>query len=401
MKTSKLLTFLVITVTSPLLRANLPLCETYPKLQKIPHIALGKYPSPLLDKTKEFGNQLNVKTLYIKDDGDSTKMGIPTGNKLRKLEFLLADARNKGFTTVCTLGGAGSNHALETAVCAKLVGMKVVLILDDQCQTSAVQRNIRLMALFSDAIMYADPNICTNNEEFEKYGKRMCDQNGWYFIPIGGSCAIGSVGYVNAVFELKKQLKSLDIPDPDVIYVTLGSAGTAAGIIAGALAAGLKSKIIPVRISFTAEYKSQRLCDCINAVGNFLKQQDPDFYLQGATLAGTQIIVPGLDVEIKHDFSGDDYAATTKLASEAILLLYTACGIKLEHTYTGKTLSALVDNAKKGSLADKFVLFWNTFSYGSFENLLSKISEEKVRGKLPAQMTHYLTDPMQPDDQGI
>ncbi len=147
-----------------ILHANVPLFDKYPKMAKsIPHIKFGNYPSPLV-KVEELSKKLGIKDLYIKDDGYSSDAKILTGNKMRKLEFLLADALKKGYKTVCTVGSAGSNHALETAICAKAVGLKAVLVLDDQRQTSVVIRNLKLMVYFGAAIIYAPPCFDTNEK---------------------------------------------------------------------------------------------------------------------------------------------------------------------------------------------------------------------------------------------
>ena len=388
-------------MSSIMLYSEVPLFDAYPKLSKnISHIKLGHYPSPLI-KASNLSKILDVKDLYIKDDGYSRDLNMPTGNKMRKLEYLLADAKNKGHKTVCTVGSAGSNHALETAACAKKVGLKSVLVLDDQKHTSVVLRNLKLMLYFGAEIIYAAPEYSQSNESLEQYAKEICNKNGYYFIPMGGSNALGSVGYVNAVFELKEQLKEKNISDPDIIYVTLGSAGTASGIIVGAKAVGLKSKIIPVRISFTPEYKSNVLMNLVNETGEFLKQKDESFPFESAVLVGTQITLPGLDVEINHDFVGAGYAAVTEESSKAILLLYVTNDIKLEHTYSGKTLSALADDAGKGKLKDKVVLFWNTFSYGSFKDFTSQVSDEDAYKNLPPELTHYITDSLQIGDHGV
>ncbi len=247
------------------------------------------------------------------------------------------------------------------------------------------------------------PHVLILMKKWKQHAQEICDKNGYYFIPMGGSNELGSIGYVNAVFELKKQIEEMGIKEPDVIYITLGSCGTAAGVLAGANAAGLKSKIIPVRISFTPEYKAKFLCDLVNKTGKYLKEVDDSFYFETAQLFnnGTQVAIPGLDIEINHDCVGDGYAAVTPKAADAISLLYCATGKKLESTYTGKTLSALIDDANKGILKDKTVLFWNTYSYGLFEEFTSQVSDEQLRKNLPPEFIHYLTDSLQPNDPGI
>ena len=381
----------ILSVLCPFLRA-IPLFDRYPNMTtSIDHLSLGNYPTPLFT-VEGMSASLGIKTLYVKDDGNGCLMG----NKMRKLEFLLAQAKCNGYKTVCTVGGAGSNHALETVICAKSIGMDAVVVLDDQRQTSVVIRNLKLMAYFGAKIMYAP-----TSDSREQYAQEICTNNGYYFIPVGGSNALGSIGFVNAVFEFKKQLEDMRLADPDIIYVTLGSAGTAAGLLVGASAAGLKSKIVIVRISYNPDYKPEWLAKLVNETGDYLKAIDNSFYCEKAELMGAQIRIPQLDVEIRYDCAGQGYAAVTPQAADAISLLYCATGKKLEPTYTGKTLASLVADAQNGILKDKVVLFWNTFSYGKFEELTSSITDQEMISFLPPELTHYLTDPLQMYDQGV
>ena len=218
----------------------------------------------------------------------------------------------------------------------------------------------------------------------------------------GEACDIRSVkadrspiGFVNAAFELKKQLIDLNIPEPDIIYVTLGSCGTAAGLIIGAAAAGLKSKIIPVRISSTPEEKVKNLVYLINKTVIYLNSLDNSFPKNFATLSGTQIKYPGIDVEINHNFVGNGYADITYDASNAVVKFHRLIGKVFEGTYTGKTLAALISDTEKNILKDKSVLFWNTFSHEifAFNNAMFAKSENFVN--LPKDLQHYLYDKLQ------
>lgn len=401
LKTNKLLNnLLVIFILFSSLYSQIPLFNFYPELAtKISHVNLGVYPTPIIN-AQNFAKNLNIKNLYIKDDGYIDMRNIPTGNKMRKLEFLLADAIAKNYKTVCTVGGAGSNHALETLVLAKSLGLDVILMLDDQLQTSSVIRNLKLMANYGAKILYIDP-VYDTSEKIEDYVKDFCEQNNYYFIPVGGSNQVGSLGFVNAAFELKEQIKNLNMQEPDIIYVTLGSAGTAAGLIVGAKLAGLKSKIIPVRISMTSEYKSNILCELINKINIYIKSLGNNFTISHVSVENNQVKYLDLDIEIKHDSAGPEYAFITPEATSAVNLLNNLENIKLETTYTGKTLAALVNDAKNGLLKDKNVLFWNTFSHDNFSFITQNINNEKVFEILPVQMHHYLTDKLQELDPGL
>ncbi|KKP22562.1 MAG: 1-aminocyclopropane-1-carboxylate deaminase [candidate division TM6 bacterium GW2011_GWF2_28_16] len=391
---------LVIFLLFNSLYSQIPLFKYYPELNnKLSHVTLGQYPTSIIN-AQNLAKNLNIKNLYIKDDGYIDSRNIPTGNKMRKLEFLLADAINKNYKTICTVGGAGSNHALETLVLAKSLGLDVVLMLDDQLSTSSVIRNLKLMVNYGAKILYIDP-IYDTSEKIENYVKDFCDKNNYYFIPVGGSNEIGCMGFVNAAFELKEQLKVLNMQEPDIIYVTLGSAGTAAGLIVGAKLAGLKSKIIPVRISMTPEYKSNILCELINKINIYIKNLGNNFIITQASVENNQVKYLDLDIEIKHDFAGPEYAFITQQAASAVNLLNNFENIKLESTYTGKTLAALVNDANNNLLKDKNVLFWNTFSHDNFDKLTNNVTEDMLNSCIPVQMQHYLTDKLQELDPGL
>ncbi|MFA5074529.1 MAG: pyridoxal-phosphate dependent enzyme [Candidatus Babeliales bacterium] len=379
------------------------LFDAYPELKnKISYERIGNYPTPVYNM-KSLAAKYGIKSFYIKDDGvsgykDMQSRIVPSGNKMRKLEFLLADAKKLGFKTVCTVGSAGSNHALETAICAKQVGLETILILNDQRPTSYTIRNLKLMSLFAREVKY-----CAIDDNFKlmEEAQNLCQIEGYYYIPMGGSNSIGDLGYINAMLELKEQIKSGLLEEPDFIYVTLGSAGTAAGIILGAQVAGIKSKIIPVRISFTVDYKTKLLLDLVNETGKWFKQLEPKFSFAP---------LDTLNLNIEHNFAGgedDTYALATLPAAQAIELLAKESlkeigyEVKLDGTYSGKTFSALLDHATKGLLKNKKVLFWNTFSYGKFENFISCVSDEQINKVIDKKLLHYLTDKLQDLDAGV
>ncbi|KKP35833.1 MAG: 1-aminocyclopropane-1-carboxylate deaminase [candidate division TM6 bacterium GW2011_GWF2_32_72] len=374
------------------------LFQAHPKLKR-PIVELGHFPSPIYN-LPTIAKQYNLKNFYVKDDGvkcvkyDAIKAELPSGNKIRKLEFLLAHAKENGYKTVCTVGSAGSNHALATAMCAKQIGLDTILILDDQPVTSAAVRNLKLMTLFAKEIKYTKKNV-------DSEARSLSGTNGYYFIPMGGSDPLGILGFVNAMFELKDQINQGILEEPDYIYVTLGTGGTSAGLIVGAEAAGIKSKIISVRINSEPKKKTEDLLSLINRTRSSIQEIDPCFPCTYKTEDS---------LTIENSFAGGNnkYAVCTQEAADAIKYFYQETKksigfpIKLESTYTGKTLSALFDHANKGLLQNKNVLFWNTFSNGTFEDLTAEFDSDYERfKKIPENMIHYLTDDLQSLDQGI
>ncbi|KKQ10883.1 MAG: D-cysteine desulfhydrase [candidate division TM6 bacterium GW2011_GWF2_36_6] len=234
--------------------ADAPIFKAFPGLQEtLAHITLGTFPTPIL-KTDKFGIFLkdafgiDVKNLYVKQDSLSGRKNTDPaqlfgGNKVRKLEFILADALLCGAETIVTVGDAGSNHALATAIYSKLVGLDCIIMLAPQLNTSYLQRNL-LMDLYYSPTIKAYFSEAQRAVDEIKVSREfiLAEKQSPYYIPMGGSNEVGAVGFVNAAFELKEQIDQKIVPEPDYIYVTLGSAGTAAGFILGCKAAGPKIK---------------------------------------------------------------------------------------------------------------------------------------------------------------
>ncbi len=377
-----------------------PIFKAFPGLQEtLPYITLGTFPTPIL-KADKFGIflkeafSIDAKNLYVKQDNFSGKKNVNDsqlfgGNKVRKLEFILADALLCEAETIVTVGDAGSNHALATAIYSKLVGLDCIIMLAPQLNTSYLQRNLlmdlyyspTIKAYFSEAQRTVDE--VKVSREFILEGKQSP-----YYIPMGGSNEVGAVGFVNAAFELKEQIDQKIIPEPDYIYVTLGSAGTAAGLILGCKAAGLKTKIIAVRISGTPEIKATILKNLIKSTNKYLNMFDKNFPI---------FDIKEEDYSISNEFSGSKYAETTKEGALSIRLLRAFEKIQLDGTYTGKTFAALLsDLITKPELQNKNILFWNTYCSGKF----SEITKDMDYTKLPDLLQGYFRIPVQPLDQG-
>ena len=217
--------------------------KVLPALQsKIPYISLGEYPTPV-KKLENLEEEVGAEGIYFKDDG----IGAPyfAGNKIRKLEFLLADAVYSEAQSIIAIGDAGSNCVLATLAQAKCVGFDdVYCLLGPQLNTSYLRRNL-LLDLFYDGIIKYYQSEEEQEDSIWEHSNKL--QNS-YIVSWGGTCPLGCLGYMNAAFELKKQITEGLLPEPDYIYIPLGSTGTAAGLILGVKLAGLKSKIIPVAI---------------------------------------------------------------------------------------------------------------------------------------------------------
>jgi 1-aminocyclopropane-1-carboxylate deaminase/D-cysteine desulfhydrase-like pyridoxal-dependent ACC family enzyme len=205
-------------------------------------------------------------------------------------------------------------------------------------------------------------------------------------IPPGGSSALGTTGFVSAAFELREQIREGEVPEPDRVYVAMGTMGTAVGLMLGLKAADLKSKVIPVPIvpeRFASARKALKLFEETNSL---LHSVDPSF---------PRFEVSESDIDLRHGFLGQGYAHFTEEGMEAVNLMREAEGIKLEGTYTGKTLAALIRDAKEQNLRDKVVLFWNTYNSRDLSDVTATVDYRQ----LPRCFHRYFEQEVQPLDR--
>ena len=196
----------------------------------LPQLRLGVYPTPFY--RLENISRIYNKSIWIKrDDLCGVALG---GNKVRKLEYLLADAQKQGCDTVFTTGGAQSNHAMLTAACAARLGLRCVLILKKRGVTDR-KGNLVLDDIFGAQVEFMDTD---SYEDIYAEMRERCEVlanqgHKGYIIPVGGSTALGSIGYAECVRELAEQAKEAGIEISHVASAT-GSGGTAAGLLLGA-----------------------------------------------------------------------------------------------------------------------------------------------------------------------
>jgi D-cysteine desulfhydrase len=204
-------------------------------------------------------------------------------------------------------------------------------------------------------------------------------------IPAGGSSPLGAAGFVNAAFELKEQISNGEIPEPDYIYVAAGTMGTAAGLMLGLKAAGLKSRVVSVRVTDLKFTNVKLMLGLIGKINSLLSSLDPSF--------------PALqfsdgDVDMRHDFFGQKYAVFTSEGMAAVSLAERIEGVKLDGTYTGKTFAAIISDSKSRGLKDKVVLFWNTLNSRDFTEEIAGVDYHH----LPRSFHRYFEEEVQPLD---
>jgi 1-aminocyclopropane-1-carboxylate deaminase/D-cysteine desulfhydrase-like pyridoxal-dependent ACC family enzyme len=329
----------------------IPLFEAYQALQgKLPHVALCDLPTPV-EKLEAAGKALNT-TLYIKRDDICGQ--LYGGNKPRRLEFLLARAQAWGVKEVLTFGYAGSNHALATALYARRLGLGSILMLLEQPNANYVRKNLAA-SHSAGAELHHYPNVkgASVGTILQMVRHTLTRGRFPYAITAGGSSPRGTIGYVNAALELKRQIDAGLLPEPQRIYVPFGSMGTAVGLVLGLKVAGLRSQVVGIDVvgeRWASASKAVSLYDRTNALLNSLTPSFPRLPL----LDG--------DLVLKAGFLGDGYAHFTKAGMEAVEFLSRRENTQLDGTYSGKTFAALMADAQAGELTESRVLFWNTYN---------------------------------------
>jgi len=325
----------------------------YPELRTtLPRLALGTGPSPVVPLTR-LSEKLGGPQLWVKNDG--LYGSVYGGNKARKLELIIADALRRGRRTIITVGATGTNHGLATALYGREHGLRTVLLLVEQPVTDRVRRQVWRLHK-AGAVLYRARTVPRAAALAPLVMVRHAD---WrrarlpYFLPAGGSSPLGAVGFVNAALELADQVAAGELPEPAHIFVALGSAGTAAGLLLGLRLAGLRSRLEPVLVSDLTPLSSKKVAGLANRTARLLRQR-------GAPLPRGEIAPE--EVTVLSDWLGDGYGHSTLAGSRAEDLLRETEGLELEGVYTAKTMSALVGLVEAGELREGPVLYWHTYN---------------------------------------
>ena len=361
------------------------LFEVYPNLEgKVPWTPILMGIPSNVDRLTELENHLKLKggEIYIKrDDKDHNIYG---GNKLRKFEFIFGEALKKKKKGIITLGGIGTNHGIACAIITKELGLKCELFLSLQPITWHVQRSLLLYDYFGAKLHF------TKSFELgvlKSIFYRLFHPK-YYLMSIGGSplfgigTPLGSIGFINAIFELKNQIDEGILPEPDIIFVAAGSTGTSAGLTAGCKLLGLKTKVYPVNVSRDIVVNPKKLIRIANKSIKYLRKRDKSI---------PDVQVNKGDFDMIKGYLGSNYGVKTVKGQKAVDLVYELegkkLGFKLETTYTGKAMAAMLDFFEKEENKSKKVLFWNTYNSNDLDKYLREIEFDYE--KLPKKFHKY------------
>ncbi len=364
-----------------------PLFQHYPALdQQLPYVALGDYPSAV-QRLTGLERDTGASALYLKrDDAADAHYG---GNKLRKLEFLLADAQARGAKRVMTFGAVGSNHALATAVHARRLGLASISMLVPQlASTKACLNLLASQAVGAELHHYPAERALGPAVRYQLDRHERRDGVAPAVIPGGGTSALGAVGFVAAGLELAAQVAAGELPAPARIYMALGTTGTAAGLALGLRAAGLHSELVAVRVTDEAFGNRARLDRLIGECAALLERASGGRF--------PRIGPEDCRVTVRHDCFGGQYARYTPASMEAVRRAWCSDGIRLEGTYTGKAMAALLADLDTDPAARAApLLFWNTYNS-------RPLPVEGVDYRaLPHAFHRYFEGPLQPLDAAM
>ena len=314
-------------------------------------ICLARLPTPII-RLERMTRLLDGPEIYFKRD-DLTGIGL-SGNKVRKLEYLLADAREQGADTVITCGGIQSNHARAVAVAAAQSGQRAVLVLRGE-RADPYDGNVLLDRLVDAEIRLVTaeqyrrrigPIMEQVAEELRRAGRRP------YIIPEGGSNPVGVWGYIRASGEIRDQLGEMGL-EVDVVVTAVGSGGTQAGLIIGRKLDGPPAEVIGINVCDTAGHFRDLISRLVNETIERYR---------------LPVQVASREIDLIDGYVGRGYALSRP---EELALIRTVAreeGLFLDPVYTGKAFFGLADQIRQGRFKKgQRILFMHTGGiYGLF-----------------------------------
>lgn len=309
----------------------------------LPRYPLAHLPTPLED-APNLSRALGGPRILVKRD-DLTGLALG-GNKARKLEYLIADARQQGATVVITAGGTASNHCRQTVAAARIAGLRCVLVHSTHEPDQPLQGNYLLNHLCGAEFRFVreeserPPMMERVAAELRAAGERP------YIIPGGGSNPLGATAYVRAVFEIMEQLRARAETATHLYATASTSGGTFAGLALGAKLAGGPFAPVGIVIEDDAAATADVIVPLANETAAFLDAPER---------------LVAADLILDERFVGPGYAIPTPTCLDAIALAARTEGLLLEPVYTGKTLAGLIAHIREGRLGpDDTVIFLHT-----------------------------------------
>ncbi|MBT8087216.1 MAG: pyridoxal-phosphate dependent enzyme [Gammaproteobacteria bacterium] len=311
------------------------------RLQKVP---IADLPTPVSTVTSE--TPAGRRSIWVKHDNVSSE--LYGGNKVRKLEYLLQRARGRGARRIATFGAVGSNHALATAMFSSRAGLDCTCFLGHQNRTPYVSETLNMHRRIGTEIV----PLGSGSSRLATLRKYLHGRRCWV-IPLGGSSWLGAVGFVNAGLELAAQVSAGELPAPERIYIANGTMGSAAGLAIGLALAEAPGEVQAIRVVDERIANPVRLRRLLEKTALMLRRIDPFLPADLADRAR---------IRLRDEFFAGGYAAADAATRDAVAVAARSFDLKLETTYTGKAMAALLHDLQAAEYAGERCLFWNTYS---------------------------------------
>lgn len=342
--------------------------SAYPRLaEKLRKTSFAALPTPV--SSHEIETPAGRHTISIKHD-DLTN-AVYGGNKIRKLEYIFQRAIERGAKRVATFGAVGSNHALATAIFAKQFGLGCTCFLAHQKRTPDIRKTLEShLQLGTEIVRYGG-----STDRIALFRRYLQNRRTWV-IPLGGTCWLGTVGFVNAGLELAAQIDAGEIDSPDRIYIANGTMGSAAGLALGIALADLPTEIHAIRVADNRFVRREVLEKLMRKTAVLMNRLDASF---PADLADRSRVV------WRDDFYAGGYAVVDDTTLGAVKMAQEQLNLMLDTTYTGKAMAALLHNLGENSTGHSS-LFWNTYNSRTLPDTDMQLRD--LRG-LPTEFQRY------------
>lgn len=315
--------------------------ERFPALtETLPHLALSERPTPV--------RELPGLGIWLKEDGVFGSGGWG-GNKVRKLEWLIPDARRRERRSILTFGGLGTNWGLATALYAREHGLETALALVDQPIDDHVRAQLTRLEASGARIYRTHTKRRTVAMLPWLLARNARGGRPPYLLPAGGSSPVGALGYVEAALEIAAQVEDGSLPEPSHVVVPVGTGGTAAGLALGFQIAGMRSRVVGVIVNDQLRLDAPVFARLVRRTAKLLRGL-------GAQLGDLRLESEMLD--LTRDQIGAGYGHPTEAAARAAGLAAKE-QLSLDPVYTAKAMAGLLALRGEDRLSDP-VLFVHT-----------------------------------------
>jgi 1-aminocyclopropane-1-carboxylate deaminase/D-cysteine desulfhydrase-like pyridoxal-dependent ACC family enzyme len=349
----------------------LALFEQYPPLkEKIPHVALGEFPTPV-EKLERLGQAIHAPQLYVKRDDLSGK--LYGGNKVRALEFLFGEAIRARHQQVVALGFPASCQALAQAIYARELGLHSTAFLFPQIRSRQARQHLLIyQSIHADVrptIPMIFPFMLRHRLKYGRFPKLL-----------EASSPVGMIGYVSAGFELKNQIEQGLIPEPDLVYLSLATMGTTVGLTLGFRAAGLTSQVIGIddgaHVMGRKVATPPHMAKLFRETNDLLHAHDPAFPI---------LEISESDFNIRGGYEREKDSLVNSAGVQAMERAKELANLQLDEMFTANAFAALLADGESGALQDKTVLWWSSYNSRDFS---AQIASADYR-QLPRYFQRY------------